>query len=162
MADILELTNELAYRTYFMNRGQIRKQLREMNMLEYIALQMIIRTEAVDSRNTERAYLKDLAENLQLTTRQASRLAGALKERGLVTWSHDGDGSEGTYLSVTGSGKELVAKNEWILQTYYSRVIEKYGQENMSRLLMMMKDLETVMHGEYKNMEDELDDRPLA
>lgn len=80
---------------------------------------------------------------------------GALRDRGLITWSHDGDGSEGTYLSITETGKELVAKNEEILKKYYGRVIEKYGKEDMIQLLQLIKKLETVAQSEFEEIEEE-------
>ena len=98
--------------------------------------------------------MKDLAESLRLSMRQTSQMAGELKDRGLVTWSHDGDGSAGTYLSITDSGRELIAKNEEILKEYYGKVIDKYGREDMIQLLQMMKRLETVMQSEFEDMEE--------
>ena len=34
--DVLELTNELAYRAYMMNRDQVRKHLDDLNFRKYI------------------------------------------------------------------------------------------------------------------------------
>ena len=85
--------------------------------------------------------------------RQTSQMAGELKDRGLVTWSHDGDGSDGTYMSITDRGRELIAKNEEILKKYYGNVIEKYGRDDMIQLLQMMKRLENVVQGEFEDME---------
>ena len=160
-ADILELTNELAYRAYRMNRDQVRKHLTELNFREYVALQRIVQIASSDGIYSGRTYLKDLAESLCLSMRQTSQIAGALKDRGLVTWLHDGDGSDGTYLSITDSGNELIAKNEEILKKYYGNVIEKYGREDMIQLLRMMKRLETVVQGEFEDMEGEEDDDGL-
>ena len=152
-ADILELSNELAYRAYIMNRDQIRKNLTELNFREYVALQRIAHIAASDGIYSGRAYLKDLAESLRLSMRQTSQMAGELKDRGLVTWSHDGDGSDGTYMSITDRGRELIARNEEILKKYYGNVIEKYGRDDMIQLLQMMKRLENVVQGEFEDME---------
>jgi len=152
-ADIMEITNELAYRAYIMNRDQVRKHLTELNFREYFALQRIAHIAASEGIYSGRAYLKDLAESLRLSMRQTSQMAGELKDRGLVTWSHDGDGSDGTYLSITDSGIELVARNEEILKKYYGNVIKKYGQEDMIQLLQMMKRLETVVQSEFEDEE---------
>lgn len=152
--DILELSNELTYRIYVMNRDQRRKRFDELNMREYIALQRITHIAASEGIYSGKVYLKDLSESMHLSMRQTSRMAKTLKDRGLVTWSHDGDGSEGTYLSITDGGKELVSKNEEILKEHYGRVIDKYGKENMIQLLQMMKSLETIVQSELENPEE--------
>ena len=151
-ADILEISNELAYRAYVMNRDQVRKRLSEISFREYIALQMISR---IASDGSDRAYLKDLADNMWLSTRQMSKLAGSLRDSGLVTWSHDGDGSDGTYLSITERGKELISKNEELLRKYYENVIEEYGREEIIDLLLKMKKLETIMQSEADDLQGE-------
>lgn len=151
--DILELSNELIYRAYTMNRNQVRKHMDELNFRDYIALQRISRLALSDGIYSGRAYLKDIADNMKLSIRQTSKMAEELKNRGLVTWSHDGDGSDGTYLFITEAGKELVTKNEKILRKYYGRIIEKYGKDEMVCLLQMMKRLETVMQNEFEEME---------
>ncbi len=152
-ADILELSNELIYRAYSMSRNQVRKHMYELDFRDYIALRRILSLTSPEGIYSGRAYLKDLAKNMNLSIRQTSKMAKELKNRGLVTWSHDGDGSEGTYLFITDAGRELVAQNEDILRRYYGSIIEKYGREDMLNLLQMMKRLETVMQDELKAME---------
>lgn len=151
--DIKKLSNELTYRKYLFNKDQVRKFFEELSIPEYIALHIILETEMEAGIYSGRTYLQDLAEKMQLTIRQTSRMVGALKERGLLTWSHDGDGSEGTYVMITDSGKKLLAKEEEILKEYYGRVIEKYGKDNLIQLLQLMKQLETVMSAEMEGME---------
>ena len=96
---------------------------------------------------------------MQLTIRQTSNLVGNLRDRGLLVWSHDGNGSEGTYVMITESGRNLLRSQEQILRQYYGKVIEKYGQENLIQLLRLMKELETVMSGELERMEDAYENR---
>ena len=81
------------------------------------------------------------------------------RSRGLLLWSHDGNGSEGTYVTITESGKKLLKNQEQILRDYYGKVIEKYGKENLIQLLRLMKELETVMSSELERMEDACEER---
>ena len=90
--------------------------------------------------------MKDLAEKMQMTIRQTSKMVGNLRDRGLLLWSHDGNGSEGTYVTITESGKKLLKNQEQILRDYYGKVIEKYGKEN-------------VMSSELERMEDACEER---
>ena len=67
-----------------------------------------------------------------------SNVATNLKNRGLVIWSHDGDGSEGTYLTVTETGLKLMDKQEDKLKNYYERVINRFGLKNTVDLIGKM------------------------
>lgn len=152
-SEITKLSNELAYQRYLMNKNQLRKFFRELSMPEYIALHIIVRTGETADSQPGRTYLKDIAQQMQLTIHQASKMAGRLKERGFIQWSHDGNGSEGTYVIITDSGKKLLTEEEELLKKYYGNVIERFGKENLIELLGLMKQLETVMSEEITGME---------
>lgn len=153
--DIADLSNELTYRRYIMNKDQIRKLFVELDASEYIALHIISQTSATSAIYSGRTYLKDLADKMQLTIRQTSKMVGTLKDRGLLSWSHDGNGSEGTYVTITEMGQKLLKEQEAVLKDYYGRVIQKFGKENLVLLLQMMKQLETVMSSEMEGTEEQ-------
>ena len=143
--DIVKLTNEITYHRYLMNKGQLRDFFKELSIAEYIALHYISLDSEMSEIYSGRTYLKELAEKMQLSIRQTSKMVGDLRDRGLILWSHDGNGSEGTYVTITETGQKLLDEQEEVLKNYYGRVIEKYGKENMIQLLCLMKQLETVM-----------------
>ncbi|MCI6429676.1 MAG: MarR family transcriptional regulator [Oliverpabstia sp.] len=157
--DVLKLSNELMYRRYLLNKDQLRNFFKELSIPDYIALHIIQETEELTEIYEGRTYLKDLAEKMQMTIRQTSKMVGNLRDRGLLLWSHDGNGSEGTYVTITESGKKLLKNQEQILRDYYGKVIEKYGKENLIQLLRLMKELETVMSSELERMEDACEER---
>lgn len=158
--DILKLSNELTYRRYLFNKDQAGNFSHNVNIPEYIALHIMKETGELETIYAGKTYLKDLAEKMQLSIRQTSRMVKNLQERGFLNWSHDGNGSEGTYVTITESGKKLLENQEKILKDYYGKVIEKYGKENLLQLLHLMKQLETVMKSELEDMkvEDKADD----
>lgn len=151
--DITKLSNELTYRRYLMNKGQLRKLFKELDVSEYIALHCISTTNETSSIYSGRTYLKELADKMQLTIRQTSKMVANLRDKGLLKWSHDGNGSEGTYVTITEMGQKLFREQEITLKDYYGRVIEKYGKENLILLLQLMKQLETVMSSEMEEAE---------
>ncbi len=157
-ADITQLSNELTYRRYLMNKGQMYKVFKKMSIPEYIALHNIAVDSEISDIYSGKTYLKELSEKMQLTIRQTSKLIGQLRDRGLVLWSHDGDGSEGTYVTITETGEQVLSEQEEILKEYYGKVIEKYGRENLIQLLQMMKQLETVMSSEIEELEGASED----
>ena len=154
-SDIRVLTHELTYRRYLMNRVKIKGLFEKLSIPEYIALYNIDMERELSSIYGEKTYLKDLSEKMELSMRQTSRMIGNLRDRGLLLWSHDGNGSEGTYVIITESGKKLLKEQEEILRKFYENVIDKFGREKLIQLLQLMKELETIMSGEFEDMEEE-------
>ena len=159
-AELERLSHELTYRRYMMDRGKVSGLFKDIQVPEYIALYSI----AQDSENAsiygERTYLQELSEKMQLSMRQTSKMVGDLRDRGFVTWSHDGNGKDGTYVTITENGKKRLEEQEMIVNKFYGRVIESFGKENLIHLLHQMKELETVMTREIEQMEEdgEMDD----
>ena len=148
--DVLKLGNELTTRRYLFNKVQVSKVL---SASDYIALRIIMDTEKSEDIYEGKTYLKDISEKMQLSIRQTSRMIGGLKERGLINWSHDGNGSEGTYVTITTGGRELFRQQETVVKEFYGKVIEKFGADNMVQLLNLMKQLETLMKSEFEERE---------
>lgn len=151
--DIIKLSNELTYRRYMFNREHIRDIFMKMSMPEYIALHHIAMEGETSDIYSGRTYLKDLSVKLQMTMRQTSKMIERLRDVGYVVWSHDGNGSEGTYVTITESGQGMLKEQEELLKDYYGKVIGKFGKDNLIQLLQLMKQLETIMSSELENME---------
>lgn len=148
--DVLTLGNELTLRRYLFNKTQVSRVLNEA---DYILLQIIMETGNEQGIYEGRTYLKELSEKMMLTIRQTSKLIGKLKERGLVEWSHDGDGNEGTYVTITEEGRQMLKQQQTVYKEYYGNVIERFGKDNLIELLNLMKQLETVMYSEQEKRE---------
>ena len=155
--DIIKLSNELIYQRHLFNREHRKDVFMKMSIPEYIALQYIAMEETSDIYSG-RVYLKDLADKLQMTMRQISKMVEKLRDVGYVLWSHDGNGSEGTYVTITESGRSLLRAQEETLKKYYGKVFEKFGKDNLIQLLQLMKQLETIMSSEVENLEVNRDD----
>lgn len=151
-SDIGKLSHELTYHKYLLNNDKIRSFFQKLSIPEYLAMHIIKESEQTDDIYAGRTYLKDIADKMQRSVRQTSRMVKTLQERGLVAWSHDGDGSEGTYVTITDSGKKMLAEEEDMLKQYYRRVFARFGKENLMQLLTLMRQLESVMGAEFKEM----------
>ena len=148
--DALKLGDELLTRRYLFSKIQVSKIL---NVPDYIAMRIIMGTDGSEDIYEGKTYLKDISEKMQISLRQTSKMIGRLKDRGLVNWVHDGNGSNGTYVTVTASGQELFEQQEKVLKDFYGKVIEKFGVDNLVQLLNLMKQLETHMETEIEEME---------
>lgn len=155
--DIIQLSNELIYQRHLFNREYRKDIFMKMSIPEYIALQYIA-MEETSNIYSGRTYLKDLSDKLQMTMRQISKMVEKLRDAGYLLWSHDGNGSEGTYVTITESGRNMLKNQEELLKKYYGKVFEKFGKENLIQLLQLMKQLETVMSSELENLEVEKND----
>lgn len=147
--EVTRLAYELTYHKYLLNRDKGQSLFTELAISDYIALHTIAKVTSGQSASAEKTYLKDLADYLEMPISSVSNMVSTLKERGLVLWSHSGDGSEGTYVIITDSGLRAMERQEEILNAYYSRVIEKFGPHNLTRLLGQMEALEKVMDEEF-------------
>ena len=152
--ELERLAHELTYRRYMMDRGKVRGLFKDIRIPEYIALYSIVQDRERSSIYGERTYLQELSEKMQLSMRQTSKMVGDLRDRGLVTWSHDGNGKDGTYVTITENGRKRLEEQEQIVKEFYGRVIESFGKENLIGLLHQMKELETVMTREIEQMEE--------
>lgn len=147
--EIAKLAYDLTYHKYLLNRAQVPHLFSELTISEYVALHSIAKVTSDQSDSSERTYLKDLADYLEMPIHRASDMVGKLKERGFVIWSHSGSGSDGTYVIITDSGMQAMHRQEDILIAYFSRVIERFGQANLIHLLQQMKALEKIMDEEF-------------
>ena len=151
-SDIGKLSHELTYHKYLLNNDKIRSFFQKLSIPEYLAMHIIKESEQTDDIYAGRTFFIFIADKMQRSVRQTSRMVKTLQERGLVAWSHDGDGSEGTYVTITDSGKKMLAEEEDMLKQYYRRVFARFGKENLMQLLTLMRQLESVMGAEFKEM----------
>ena len=90
---------------------------------------------------------------MQMSIRKTSKTVRDLRDRGYVKWSHDGNGTDGTYVTITDAGAKQLHDQETIIKDFYGNVINKFGKENMINLLILMKELDTVMESEIEEMQ---------
>lgn len=141
---INKLAYDLTYQRYLLNKDKANYLFNDLSVGDYVVLHTVLGFE-------DKAYLEKLGEKLNLSISKMSNVATNLKNRGLITWSHDGDGSEGTYLTVTETGLKLMDKQEEKLKNYYERVINRFGLKNTVDLIGKMTALETIMEEEMEN-----------
>lgn len=134
------LIYELIYRKYQIGREKAENIFTRLTELEYIVLYTTL-------QGAEKTYLAELSEKLELPLYLVSDIAQKLQANGMVVWSHDGDGSKGTYLMVTELGKEALSEQEKVLAGYYEKVIAAFGRERLAGLLEELKALAKITSG---------------
>lgn len=145
------LPYELTLRRYLFGRDSAQGVFEHLTPTEYIALHMIKKTSSEVATEDDKIYLQDLADKLELSIHQASKIARRLQERGLIIWSHDGDGEEGTYICETDMGVEAMKRQDAVLEERYRNVIEEFGYDNLVQLLSEMKRLNEIMDKSFSH-----------
>ena len=82
--DVAKLAYELTYHRYLMNKGKARNLFIELEISEYIALHSIARVASDKNDLSQKTYLSDLAEHLEMSISGVSKMITRLKDRGLV------------------------------------------------------------------------------
>lgn len=72
---------------------------------------------------SEKIYLKDIVRELNLPMPKVSAIARSLQNKGLVRWTHDGNGEEGTYILLTDTAVTSVQAHRQTLRAYHQRVV---------------------------------------
>lgn len=141
-SEIKKLAYDFTYQRYILNKDKTKHLFKDLSVSDYVILHSVINMD-------NKVYLKDLSQNLELPVSKMSNIATNLRNKGLVFWSHDGDGSDGTYLSVTDTGINLMNLQEEKLKNYYERVIKRFGLRNTVDLLSKLTQLEKIMDEEF-------------
>lgn len=143
------LPYELTLRRYLFGKDRLQGGFDHLTPTEYIALHMIKKNAAEFATEDDKIYLQDLADQMELSIHQASKLARGLKERGLIVWSHDGDGEEGTYICETDMGAASMKLQDAILEERYKCVIDAFGYDKLVHLLSEMKRLNEIIDNSF-------------
>ena len=154
-----ELASEITYRRYMMDKVNLTKIFPDISTMDYIALWVISRL-AEKKPDSDKIYLQDIAADLKVPMNRVSEMIQKLRDKGVLIWTHDGDGSEGTYVKLTGSGQEVMKKQQEILGSYYRNVIEEFGKEEFVRMLQMLARLERIMNEESEKFVIEKEEQP--
>lgn len=152
-SNIEQLSNEMTYRRYAMSKVNVKKFFYDLSITDYIIMSIAAGLHQKNKQSPNRIYLEDLAQKLQLPIYKVSKIVGNLRDRGLLLWSHDGDGSDGTYIIITETGRKTVEKQAQVLKNFYGKVIEKFGKEKFIRFLHMMNKLDEIMQEEIQELE---------
>lgn len=147
-SNLTQLSNEITYRRYLMNKVNMKKMFQDLSMTDYIVMYIAAQPDEEHPLLPRKVYLEDIAERMQIPIYKASRIVGNLRDRGLLCWSHDGNGSDGTYVTITESGRKTLEKQEQVLKEFYGKVIHKFGKEKFIRFLHMMNKLVGIMFEE--------------
>ena len=148
------LAHEITYRRYMLSKDDAKFMFKYINIAEYIVLHFMCEQTESDSIYSDRIYLSEISEKLNLPIRKTSKLIREMSGKNLINWDHDGDGKDGTYVTITEHGKNVFAETDGKLRDFYTKVLQKFGKEKIIQLLQLTKEFDSVMRTELEQMED--------
>ena len=148
------LAHEITYRRYLLSKDDAKSIFKDINIAEYIALHFMCEQIESDSIYSDRIYLSEISEKLNLPIRKTSKLIREMSGQNLINWDHDGDGKDGTYVTITERGKTVFSQTDSRLKAFYSEVLQKFGKDKIIQLLQLMKEFDSVMRTELEQMEE--------
>lgn len=148
------LAHEITYRRYLLSRDDARSMFRDINIAEYIVLHFMSEQIESDPIYSDRIYLSEISEKLNLPIRKTSKLIREMSGKNLISWDHDGDGKDGTYVTMTEHGKNVFKETDSRLRDFYTRVLNRIGRDKIIQLLQLMKEFDSVIRTELEQTEE--------
>lgn len=137
-----------------LSKDDAKFMLKDINIAEYIVLHFMFEQTESNSIYSDRIYLSEISETLNLPIRKTAKLIREMNGKNLVSWNHDGDGKDGTYVTITEHGKTVFSETDSKLKDFYTRVLQRFGREKIIQLLQLMKEFDSVMRTELEQTGD--------
>lgn len=119
---------------------------------EYVLIWLL--SKHTKDTGSEKIYLKDMVQELGLPMPKVSAIARSLRDQGLVRWTHDGNGEEGTYILLAETAVTSVQSHRQAMRNYHQRVVAAYGEERFLHLLGEIAQLEEILRQEAEKVGD--------
>lgn len=132
------------------------RRLFQENASDEYALIWLLSKHTKDS-GSEKIYLKDMVKELNLPLPKVTAIARSLQGKGLVRWTHDGNGEEGTYILLTETALTSVQARRQTLRRYHQQVVAAFGEERFLHLLGEIAQLEEILRQEAEKVGDDHD-----
>ena len=127
------------------------RRLFQKNASDEYALIWLLSKHMKDS-GSEKIYLKDMVREMNLPLPKVTAIARSLQNKGLVTWTHDGNGEEGTYIMLTELAVSSVRTRRQTLRSYHQRVVSAFGEERFLHLIGEIAQLEEILKQEAEKV----------
>lgn len=132
------------------------RRLFQANASDEYALIWLLSKHTQDT-GSEKIYLKDMVRELNLPLPKVTAIARSLQSKGLVRWTHDGNGEEGTYILLTDTALTSVQARRQTLRRYHQQVVAAFGEERFLHLLGEIAQLEEILRQEAEKVGDDHD-----
>jgi len=150
LENILSTPNEKkALHLFPRERFDIEQLFNRMEVTDYMMM-WLLGKQMESPEDNHKFYLKDIAAAFDLPQHTVTNIVRNLQDKSMVTWKHDGNGEEGTYIQVTENGMQAIKDQYSQLEQSFSDVIHQFGEERFFYMLRELAEFEELLHGELK------------
>jgi DNA-binding MarR family transcriptional regulator len=140
----MELGDEIIRLRNGLGNNAFQKLFTVIPISEYLLLTMLMKNLELHQED-RRVYLKEIAAELKMEMPKVSAMVEHLQQSGLVIWQHDGSGNDGTYITLSNYGRELMEEQRKILKNYFEKLVTRLGMEKTEKILDVLYELQNVM-----------------
>ena len=140
--------SEETYKMIYDWKDRIDRIFVNLPSLDFIPIWLLYKRGVRTSQ--DKIYLQEIAAALDIPMYRVSALARSMQDRGLVSWKHDGNGKEGTYLQIHEDVLNCVLEQKDHLNDLLERVITAFGKEDFLMLLLNLSRIDKIIDMELK------------
>lgn len=145
---LINLSNQMVNLRSSIETNHLHLVFKKIDLIHYSLIKRIC-PDYQCKNETDKIYLKEISSTLNVTIPRASKLVQELNGKGLVLWEHD---KHGTYITFPARTIKIMNEQQELLITYFTKVIEKIGEEEFISIMENMKKLESIMEVEAENL----------
>ncbi len=127
---------------FFLNRIDISRMFEFMERSEYIFLYNI--KKCMENSDDNKAYMSELAKQLNLSITETSRAVKNLEDKGFVTWQTD-EKKERTFVTLTGKAKEAMANQYDKMEKAYHKIFSEISNEEMMQTVSTLGKIREII-----------------
>ncbi len=142
--DLLELGNEMFRLRFSMDSGLVSAIFQEISVPDYLILSNLARRMGIHEPDAK-VYLREICSEMELPITRVSRIVQNLQGKGYVYWEHD---SKGTFIYLSETGREVMMRQQESMKSFFGKVEERIGREELVRTCEYMVRLEEAMEAE--------------
>lgn len=126
---------------YKMDRDHLRELFDQVSFADFLTLKKIVVHYHL-SEPGNRAYLRDIQQEMALPLPTISKMAGHLSDMGYIVWTHDPGTNNGTYIALTSLGLEALNNQQQKLGKHVRDMVEIMGEQRFIEILKGIEELE--------------------
>ena len=127
---------------FFLNRIDIGRVFEVMERSDYLFIYNI--EKCMETSESGKAYMSDLAEQMKLSIVETSRAVKNLEDKGYVTWRMD-EKKERTFVQLTGKAKEAMAKQNEKMTKAYQKITDEISNDELHRTIATLEKIREII-----------------
>ena len=113
---------------FFLNRVDVGRIFEFMERSEYLFLYNI--QKCMEASGEDKAYMTELAEQMNFSIIETSRAVKTLEDKGYVTWQTD-ENKERTFVRLTGKAKDAMDLQNNKMEKAYQKIMSEISEDDM-------------------------------